>query len=49
MSAAIDALIPRGKLNELLSVLSDCLELPVQLLDEKGAQLEQYGLSLIHI
>ena len=43
MSAAIDALIPRGKLNELLSVLSDCLELPVQLLDEKGAQLEQYG------
>lgn len=37
------SLIPREKLEELLEVLSNCLELPIQLLNEKGQPLFRRG------
>lgn len=37
------ALIPEEKLTERLSALHQCLEISVQLLDEKGHLLQQFG------
>ena len=45
MSVAIYTLIPQGELNDLISTLSDCLSLPIRLLDEQGAQLFFSGME----
>ncbi|MEG0639433.1 MAG: PocR ligand-binding domain-containing protein [Clostridia bacterium] len=43
MAATIYGLIAKDTLSELLTVLSGCLELPVQLLDEHGEMLNHKG------
>lgn len=43
MSEALDSLLDRARLTELLETLSSCLELPVRLLDGEGAETEAVG------
>lgn len=43
MSEALFQLIDRQALGEMLKTLNCCIDLPVQLLDEKGAQLSAFG------
>ena len=43
MPRTIDSLISPNRLTDRLTVLADCIELPVQVLDEGGAVLAQHG------
>ena len=43
MSGALDSLLDRARLSELLETLSSCLELPVRLLDGEGVEVDWVG------